>query len=147
MPFEAAKAIAATFCWRIRYALTPVFGRDFPASCIPPHHDKFGEMFIDGAITRKCTEQARQYRLLEEKPSTRNTPSPCSPLTPDTPTYPKSLKQLRAKPAYYTSPSDYATETSDNDSYYTLARSPDASSIKYRNVWTPVNTPRSVPCV
>ena len=123
MPFDAAKAIATTFCWRIRHALTPVFGRDFPGLCIPPHADKFGEMFIDGAITRRCTEQARQYRLMEERISAHNTPSPCSPLTPDTPTYPKSLKQLRAKPAYYTSPSDYTTEASDDDSYYTLSRS------------------------
>ncbi|KAF2092183.1 DNA-binding domain of Mlu1-box binding protein MBP1 [Saccharata proteae CBS 121410] len=29
MPFEAAKAVAATFCHPIRHALTPIFGPDF----------------------------------------------------------------------------------------------------------------------
>ncbi|KAI9672195.1 MAG: hypothetical protein M1831_002009 [Alyxoria varia] len=36
VPYEAAKAIAALFCWEIRYALSPVFGPAFPTICVRP---------------------------------------------------------------------------------------------------------------
>lgn len=65
MPFEAAKAVAATFCWKIRYALTPLFGRDFPSLCIPPNGAQFGKMIIDPAIVKRATESANYYRELE----------------------------------------------------------------------------------
>lgn len=65
MPFEAAKAVAATFCWRIRYALTPLFGHDFPSMCLPPQGAQFGKMIIDPAIVRRATESANYYRMLE----------------------------------------------------------------------------------
>ena len=141
MPFEAAKAIAATFCWEIRYALTPVFGRDFPALCMPPDSEKYGEMMIDSAITRRCTERARQYRVLETRTSARSTPTP---ITPDTPTYPRHLTHLRRKYALCTG-SERSSDLSDEESSYSLSPSILPTSLKYRNVWTPVNTPRSVP--
>lgn len=65
IPFEAAKAVAATFCWNIRYALTPVFGKDFPATCLHPDSEGYGSMHIDPDITKRCAEQARMYRELE----------------------------------------------------------------------------------
>jgi hypothetical protein len=65
MPFEAAKAVAATFCWKIRYALTPLFGTDFPSMCIPPQGAQFGKMIIDPAIVRRAAESANYYRMLE----------------------------------------------------------------------------------
>ncbi|KAF9892037.1 hypothetical protein FE257_002443 [Aspergillus nanangensis] len=67
MPFDVAKAIAATFCWRIRHALTPIFGLDFPSLCIHPQDRtrRFGQMIIDPSIVKKATETANFYRLLE----------------------------------------------------------------------------------
>ncbi|KAJ5231205.1 hypothetical protein N7489_011913 [Penicillium chrysogenum] len=53
MPYEAAKAMAATFCWRIRYALTPLFGTEFPA------------MYI----VQRATNLSNYYRSLEMKSS------------------------------------------------------------------------------
>lgn len=68
MPFEAAKAIAATFCWEIRYLLTPLFGLDFPEICIPPtDRARFGRMVIDPTIVNEAAETARRYRLLEPR--------------------------------------------------------------------------------
>ncbi|KAK5044834.1 hypothetical protein LTR84_010372 [Exophiala bonariae] len=67
IPYEAAKAVAATFCWNIRYALTPVFGKDFPATCLHPDHEEYGSMQIDPEITKRCAEQARMYRELEQQ--------------------------------------------------------------------------------
>ncbi|CRG90834.1 hypothetical protein PISL3812_07880 [Talaromyces islandicus] len=65
MPYEAAKAVSATFCWGIRYALTPLFGRDFPSMCVPPESPQFGKMIVDPEIVRRSTETANQYRRQE----------------------------------------------------------------------------------
>ncbi|CAI7598823.1 unnamed protein product [Penicillium viridicatum] len=82
MPYEAAKAMAATFCWRIRYALTPLFGTEFPAMCIPPTDRKtHGRMVIPPEIVQRATNTSNYYRSLEIKsstgtsPPTSNTPS------------------------------------------------------------------------
>jgi hypothetical protein len=61
MPYEAAKAVAATFCWKIRYALTPVFGLDFIDMCVPPDDARFQSMLIDPEITRSCAEKMQHY--------------------------------------------------------------------------------------
>lgn len=66
MPYEAAKAMAATFCWRLRYVLTPLFGTDFPAMCIPPSDRKYyGRMTIPEAVVQHATKTAKYYRSLE----------------------------------------------------------------------------------
>ncbi|KAJ5206430.1 hypothetical protein N7491_002953 [Penicillium cf. griseofulvum] len=68
MPYEAARAMAATFCWRIRYALTPLFGTDFPAMCIPPTDRKtHGRMVIPPEIVQRATNTSNYYHSLETK--------------------------------------------------------------------------------
>ena len=62
VPYEAAKAIAARFCWNIRYVLTPVFGVDFPSTCIPPEDPKFLKFGIDKTIVQNCTALAKNFR-------------------------------------------------------------------------------------
>ena len=57
--------MAATFCYDIRYALTPVFGNDFPAACLKPDDESFGSMYINPDITKRCAAQAEIYRQLE----------------------------------------------------------------------------------
>ncbi|KAI4171579.1 MAG: hypothetical protein LQ343_004171 [Gyalolechia ehrenbergii] len=78
MPFEAARAVAATFCFRIRYVLTPIFGLDFPAQCIPPGTPGFDSMHVAPKIIRKCIEAVREshevYRLSKSR-SRPETPS------------------------------------------------------------------------
>lgn len=66
MPFEAAKAVAATFCHRIRYVLTPIFGLDFPAQCIPPGSSGFDNMHVAPEIILKCVEATRECREMRE---------------------------------------------------------------------------------
>lgn len=66
MPYDAAKAIAATFCYKIRHALTPLFGLDFPMICVNPLDKlRYGNMIIDPAIVQKSTKMANYYRMLE----------------------------------------------------------------------------------
>ncbi|KAJ5125185.1 hypothetical protein N7448_004511 [Penicillium atrosanguineum] len=68
-PYEAAKAMAAQFCWKIRYALTPLFGTDFPSMCIPEGQPSHGIMRIDAHIVAEATKAANFYRSLElQKP-------------------------------------------------------------------------------
>ena len=62
MPFEAAKAVASTFCHSIRYALVPIFGPDFVDTCISVSGRGFGSMKISDSIVVDCTKQAMEYR-------------------------------------------------------------------------------------
>lgn len=142
MPFEAAKAIAATFCWKIRYALTPVFGPDFPTMCIRPECERFGNMIIDPAITQRCTEEATFYRQLEVQTTTRARSRTRTPLTPASPSMPRPVKQLRRKAHHLVGAgSGYTSDSSFEDNYSASSLSP---TIPYCNTWTPANTPRSV---
>jgi hypothetical protein len=63
MPYEAAKAIAATFCWNIRWALTPVFGNHFPSLCLPPNHPSYAKFLIDSDIVHQCTDETNRFRI------------------------------------------------------------------------------------
>lgn len=140
MPFEAAKAVAATFCWNMRHALTPIFGIDFLSICIHPESDRYGDMVIDPAITRRCVEEARHYRVLEARTGPKNPSTNRSPVTPDSPLFPHYVKQLRPKTVReYDSGSSYGTDTDNEARYYLSPRMPP------HNTWTPANTPRSTP--
>lgn len=63
MPFQAAKAIAATFCYKIRWALTPVFGNDFPSTCLLPSDPGYAKFLIESDVVRYCTNETNRFRL------------------------------------------------------------------------------------
>ncbi|KAL4863642.1 hypothetical protein BDV12DRAFT_25627 [Aspergillus spectabilis] len=157
MPYEAAKAIAATFCWKIRFALTPLFGRDFPSLCIHPNdRSHFGRMIIDQAIVREATEKAHFYRMLELRSpassallrsSYHNRPT-SSPGDRDSLSLgrhilPKSYHRHRSNTSStdlsigYGSSPELEYSSSPTDPYCVSPVSP------IRNAFTPVNTPRS----
>ncbi|KIW24076.1 uncharacterized protein PV07_09811 [Cladophialophora immunda] len=146
IPYDAAKAMAATFCWHIRYALTPVFGKAFPELCLPPDSENFGSMQIDPEITKRCALQARHYRELENLAASGPSSGISSPQTSQTPQTPKVRPQLRMilpKPYKETdSQSEYSTDTSREDKYELSSPSP---QIAFTNPWSAVNTPRSPP--
>lgn len=62
MPYDCAKAVCATFCHNIAPALVPIFGSDFPASCIPPDCESYEYMRIDPAVVRTATREAEIFR-------------------------------------------------------------------------------------
>ncbi|KAE8132764.1 hypothetical protein BDV38DRAFT_296670 [Aspergillus pseudotamarii] len=124
MPFAAAKAVAATFCWNIRYALTPLFGLDFPSLCVPPTNtSQYGHMLIDRETVQKATETANYYRMLELRSPVVTSPGPIF--------HPPKLHN--GEPDRSTS----SPERSTPDIYYGTPTSP------IHNTFTPVNTPRS----
>ena len=65
IPFEAARALAAKFCYRIRYALTIIFGDNFPETCLSDKHADFGKYSIDPAIIALCRQRADAHKKRE----------------------------------------------------------------------------------
>lgn len=131
IPFEAAKAVAATFCWKIRYALTPIFGVDFLDMCVPENdRENFGRMIIDRSIIERVTVMAEKYRQLEP-PVTRPRGGQSSANIPKQQLRSKRGSRVEEVDSYYGMESD----GSEKDcSYHTLA--PRTSG------WTPANVPR-----
>lgn len=149
MPFEAAKAVAATFCWKIRYILTPLFGTDFPSQCIPPQdRARFGRMIIDSAIVRQATETANRYRSLELQGITTGSDNVSFTNSPPSP--PNKREETRL-PSLYTDrdlrqmvpkfhrrsyeDSISSARGSSSEPFCVSPRSPTRSG------WTPVNDP------
>ncbi|KAH1709055.1 hypothetical protein KXX23_003067 [Aspergillus fumigatus] len=146
MPYEAAKAVAATFCWKIRHALTPLFGLDFPSMCIHPQdRGRFGRMVIDPAIVRKATETANYYRILElQSPSYSSlhltrTGGKFRPNSTGSSGFVKRLIPRSHEHRYSESRTGYGSSSPEchGDVYCVSPVSP------FRNSFTPVNTPRS----
>ncbi|KAL2408621.1 hypothetical protein ABEF93_005628 [Exophiala dermatitidis] len=143
IPYEAAKAVAATFCWKIRYALTPVFGKDFPEMCIPEDADGFGSMQIDPEITKRCAAQAQVYRELELQGAGTSSSSIPSPRTPLTQPSRAPVKKLMPKPHQVPdTSSEYSTDSGREDKYELSSASP---QIAFSDPWSAVNSPRSPP--
>lgn len=90
LPFDAAKALAATFCYDVRYALTPLFGTDFISLCILPSDPDFARITIDSAIVKHSTEVANRLYDLSKTVS-----QACDQQTPSPYSLPKSASQKR----------------------------------------------------
>lgn len=134
MPFEAARAMAATFCFNIRYALTPLFGVKFLSLCLRPEDTNFGRMVIDSKIVRHCTINARAFCALYRGASHRDTPAMKSSSSFGT----WSTKSPRADPGGPAdSESGYGTDTDRSDRYISSSQTPLTSE------WTALNTPTS----
>ena len=135
MPYEAAKAVAATFCYHIRYALTPVFGVDFLSLCVRPEDPSFGRMVISRSIVRQCTEAAHGFRAISREASLASSPRTPASSTNHPRWTPKSLRHKAGKSMDVES--EYSTDTDRSDQY--LYSPPDSLNFK----WTALNTPRS----
>lgn len=128
MPYDAAKAIAATFCYDIRYALVPLFGRDFASRCVKPNTEGFGQMVISPRIVQRCAAQAKQFReTSEEAPSHGRRAQQPAHWTP----YPKSPRPFDQESGYCTD-----TERSIHDQFLASPRS---------TSWVKANSPRLHP--
>ncbi|KAL6232385.1 hypothetical protein BDW75DRAFT_217881 [Aspergillus navahoensis] len=168
MPYEAAKAVAATFCWKIRFALTPLFGDDFPDLCThPDDRAQFGRMVIDPCIVQIATEKANYYRMLELRCSPTNSlradyvmrPSSAPGLDRDRDRdmerdrvalgrhiFPKShYHHYRSNASTFTDTSLVGCGSSPETVYYSSSTEPYSVSpaCPIRSSFTPVNTPRS----
>ncbi|KAF2178237.1 DNA-binding domain of Mlu1-box binding protein MBP1 [Zopfia rhizophila CBS 207.26] len=141
MPYKAAKAVVATFCYNIRHALTPVFGKDFLDLCLLPKDPNYAKFLIDPAIVRECTAESNRWRMEGDG---RQTPTPEQHFAASTPKMHfacspwggKGQKQRRSKPADVES--GYGTDTDQSDKYLI---SPQVSPRSH--TWTSVNRSQS----
>lgn len=120
MPYHAAKAIAATFCYEIRWALTPVFGNDFPSICLQPKDPGFGKFVIDPSIVQYCAAETNRFRTegVLYSVSALNTSSPVkSPKNPfgSLPWGAGTMKQRSILPVDMES--GYGTDSDKSDKY------------------------------
>lgn len=156
MPFKAARAVAATFCYNIRYALTPIFGEEFLSICAHPKDPDYAKFLIDPAIVRECMEETNQWRVESAvdhahhpmQPTVANMPAiKSSPTTPQMkficPSWGiKGLKSQRTQPSDLEVESGYGTDedprlSPSSKGYF----SPDVSPRS--QIWTSVNDTRS----
>jgi hypothetical protein len=70
IPFSCARALCATFCWEIRWVLTPVFGPSFVTECLPPDHQNYRRWKIDSNIVRRAELQAEDWRAQASRSGT-----------------------------------------------------------------------------
>jgi hypothetical protein len=78
MPYSCARAVCATFCYKIAPALIPIFGLRFPAECVPEGAPEYQRMVIDPAIVRQAridTDQWRRMAHVQALPSPRSSRS------------------------------------------------------------------------
>lgn len=131
MPYEAAKAVSATFCWSIRYALTPLFGKDFPSMCIRPGNSQFGKMIVDPEIVRRSTETAYQYRKqeleLKMKAQQQRTQHEGQPVA-------MQVSSFRRDGFSNSTTAVYASSKGEDYSF-----SPTTTTAVSGNAWTPIN--------
>lgn len=117
LPFEAAKAITATFAYNIRYALTPLFGPDFVDLCRHPESSNYADFKISKEIIAHCIAEAESWRPLTmtDRSFKNVAQSPKRPLAPTTP--PRARKWRRRQgSARGEVESGYCTDT-DSDRY------------------------------
>ncbi|KAI4658139.1 uncharacterized protein J4E79_007120 [Alternaria viburni] len=140
MPYHAAKAIAATFCYDIRWALTPVFGNDFPSECLHPKDPCFAKFLIDPTIVQFCAQETVRFAKLGPAYAV---PKPDASSLIETPKMhcepplrkEKLVMQRRARPTDIES--GYGTDTSRHGKYLC---SPEVSP---RTQFTPINRSQS----
>lgn len=154
MPFEAAKHVAANFCWKIRYALTPIFGTDFPQIC-QRSEERARHISIPQSVIRYETERAGRFRALEtghisksETPTSPGSPVPSSTTTTTPAPRSSSDSTYSQSGGNYEPPSKYSRRTYA-DSIASARGSPPSMFHSEPPVspapstFTPVNPPRS----
>jgi hypothetical protein len=156
MPYKAAKAVAATFCYNIRYALTPIFGKEFLSMCIHPKDPNYAKFLINPTIVRECTEESNRLRVEGiidhsthlEQPTVTDIPAVHRVATTPRmkfvcpPWGIKSSKVQRTKPSDLEVESGYGTDedprlSPNSKGYFSPEVSPRS------HTWTSVNNPQS----
>ncbi|KAK9351450.1 hypothetical protein V1505DRAFT_378256 [Lipomyces doorenjongii] len=75
LPFTIARTLASRTCYHIRFALIPLFGPEFPESCLKPDEPGFGQL----QLTVTDSTRRRRKRIVhegEEQPRKRRNSKP-----------------------------------------------------------------------
>lgn len=60
-PYHCARALCITFCYPIRWALTPIFGPSFVNECLAPNDPDFGRFRIDPQLVLDAEAEAKKW--------------------------------------------------------------------------------------
>ena len=151
MPFEAARAVCVTFCYHIRWALTPIFGYDFPPECLTPEDPDYKSFKIEKSIVRECRhrmedlrKQTPSARSSEETDDTAAQGSSTSGTTSDD-RVPSPPQQKRLRTRLTRDSKQPVTPDSDSGSEYLESQprrssSPVSPKTRPERSFTPINT-------
>lgn len=157
MPYGCARAVCATFCWNIRWALTPIFGPSFLKDCLPPYSPNYSRFKIDPEVIRVSQREcegwrdgiAREYTPMSGMsaalPPTNTTSQPALPIAAARAPIALSPKMLRPRrstqnktvgsPFNTDSDEEYQESTTDPLSRY--SRYNDSPSVSPKTIVTP----------
>ncbi|KAF9635132.1 putative apses transcription factor xbp1 protein [Lasiodiplodia theobromae] len=114
LPYDAARAVAANFCWHLRAALTPLFGPDFVRDCLHPADALPGErrrrgpaLLLAAPVSRSRTgSPLRSVATMAPTTTTGGKASSWMPPPPPSTPGPRSLRpRLVAAPPTPSTPS------------------------------------------
>lgn len=145
MPYGCARAICVTFCWKMRWALTPIFGPSFLRDCIPPSSSSFQCFRIAPEVIRVCEREAEGWRGVDPRsytpisdgaghiaPMSASTTSAPRPMTMYSP---KKLRPRKNKAPLLESP--FSTEFEDEDIPYSRSKR------RTRTMYSPSVSPKT----
>ena len=135
MPYSAARALAANFCWHIRYALTPLFGDDFIHECQHPQSPKYKDWAIDRGIVKDCELELIGWNPYGRDPSRQ----PSNSLSPPPIGYPDRPMKLRPRSTLGTPFEDESARegTTDTRTSASLNKTPTPG---VQSDWTSMNS-------
>ncbi|KAK3673276.1 hypothetical protein LTR78_006821 [Recurvomyces mirabilis] len=67
LPYQCARSLCITFCYHIRWALTPIFGVDFVEDCLMPEDPWYGRFRISGEVVRYAEREAESWKHLTDR--------------------------------------------------------------------------------
>ncbi|CZT20819.1 uncharacterized protein RCC_06677 [Ramularia collo-cygni] len=153
MPYACARAVCLTFCYTIRWALTPVFGPDFIKECLTPDDPGYcrfkidPQLVLDAAQEVKCRKLGTESRSGSPADSKGHLDIPRS--MPANVIAGKDLRPRKEKKPSFPSSSPFASESdASHDRHYShkapAARSPSLSpKSSHRDFagagWTSIN--------
>lgn len=143
MPYSCARALCTTFCYDIRWALTPIFGPSFIHDCFEKDDPCFGRFKIDPAIVRAAQIEANGW-----KTPTANGAGEAMNIPRSVPQEVAGGKELRPRVTRPIFKVD-SPFSSDAETTYTLGASAiDSPEISPKTtysspVWTSINRPQA----
>lgn len=151
MPYSCARAICLTFCYDIRWALTPIFGHSFVRECLRPDNPGFGRYRVSSEVIRCAQLEAEGLRtgdtflsslagMTDPFASVGNVPRSEPPAV-------QHPRPLRPRPTTNRSPWAVDSDSEESESGYTCAApamespgvSPKTTRQPFAPSWTSIN--------
>lgn len=136
VPYACARAVCLTFCYSIRWALTPVFGPSFVNECLTPDDPGFLRFRIAPSLVLTAAQEARDWKTGSESRGVTpadNTMDQAIPRSmPANMVAGKSLRPRKEKQPSFQTSSPFQSDSDASSRHYshkapTITKSPDLS--------------------